>query len=153
MAQRALLGGHYIPLKEIQRRYTKCTHNFLSRFRQMADVWVIIDNSQLSFRVLGWGGLLYGDPTTIYAEDPRGIARLEECHTIACREYGTVQTPDLRLPNLDVNTSELIPLTVTIFDKIRDAIRAEVGRRPAPNLVAVSEDREIAFVRPDSISW
>lgn len=45
VAQRAHLGGHNIPLVDIQRRFLKSHRNFWTSYRCFADTWKVYDNS------------------------------------------------------------------------------------------------------------
>ncbi len=41
-------GGHSIPKVDIRRRYDRGIHNFFHVYRQIADSWLMLDNSQVS---------------------------------------------------------------------------------------------------------
>ncbi|MDX2073745.1 MAG: zeta toxin family protein [Alphaproteobacteria bacterium] len=43
--ERVAQGGHFVPSKDVRRRYGKSRDNFLNHYRQLADFWYIFDNS------------------------------------------------------------------------------------------------------------
>lgn len=43
--ERVAQGGHFVPTKDVRRRYTKSKENFLNHYRTLADMWYIFDNS------------------------------------------------------------------------------------------------------------
>jgi predicted ABC-type ATPase len=43
--ERVLRGGHDIPEPVIRRRFDRATRNFLTQYRQLADSWILFDNS------------------------------------------------------------------------------------------------------------
>jgi len=45
--KRVLLGGHHIETKDVIRRYHRSFHNFWYSYRDLADHWVVFDNSKL----------------------------------------------------------------------------------------------------------
>jgi len=57
VAQRAHLGGHSIPLADIQRRFLKSHRNFWTSYRRFADLWKLYDNSasELPYQQLAFG--------------------------------------------------------------------------------------------------
>ncbi len=49
IVERVRQGGHNVPADIVRRRFRRSIRNFLERYRQIADTWMIIDNSgQLS---------------------------------------------------------------------------------------------------------
>jgi predicted ABC-type ATPase len=44
---RVKLGGHFVPEETIRRRYDRGLKNFFALYRPIADMWRMIDNSQL----------------------------------------------------------------------------------------------------------
>lgn len=49
-------GGHNIPEKTIKRRYEKGWYNFQNMYKQLADEWIVFDNSSATPKLLGKGG-------------------------------------------------------------------------------------------------
>lgn len=45
---RVLTGGHNIPEEMIRRRYFRSAHNFLNFYQNLADRWMVCDNSSLA---------------------------------------------------------------------------------------------------------
>jgi predicted ABC-type ATPase len=43
--KRVEMGGHHIPTNIVRRRFLRCFENFWSLFKNLADQWTIIDNS------------------------------------------------------------------------------------------------------------
>ena len=43
--ERVAQGGHFVPTKDVRRRYTKSRDNFMNHYRYLADFWYIFDNS------------------------------------------------------------------------------------------------------------
>ncbi len=52
---RVSAGGHNIPDEVVRRRYTAGLHYFFNVYRQMADRWILADNSQIPFKVVAEG--------------------------------------------------------------------------------------------------
>ena len=52
---RVAAGGHNIPEETIRRRYMAGLHYFFNIYRNMADRWILADNSQIPFRVVAEG--------------------------------------------------------------------------------------------------
>ena len=46
---RVKLGGHFVPEDTIRRRYQRGLNNFFTLYRPIADMWRMIDNSELGF--------------------------------------------------------------------------------------------------------
>ena len=46
---RVKLGGHFVPEDTIRRRYARGLKNFFALYRPLADMWRMIDNSELGF--------------------------------------------------------------------------------------------------------
>jgi len=55
VAQRVQQGGHDIPEAVIRRRFATGRANFEEAFRDLADDWVLYDNSGTSPILLDWG--------------------------------------------------------------------------------------------------
>lgn len=45
VANRARHGGHSVPAADIRRRFHRGWQNFLLRYRPVADMWAVYDNS------------------------------------------------------------------------------------------------------------
>ncbi len=43
--KRVKMGGHNIPTKVVKRRYLRCFDNFWNIYKELADEWIVIDNS------------------------------------------------------------------------------------------------------------
>jgi predicted ABC-type ATPase len=43
--ERVSRGGHDVPEAVVRRRFDRSVHNFLVHYRQLADVWMLFDNS------------------------------------------------------------------------------------------------------------
>ncbi len=52
---RVASGGHNIPDEVVRRRYMAGLHYFFNVYRQMADRWILADNSQIPFKVVAEG--------------------------------------------------------------------------------------------------
>ncbi len=52
---RVASGGHNIPDEVVRRRYTAGLHYFFNVYRQMADRWILADNSKIPFKVVAEG--------------------------------------------------------------------------------------------------
>lgn len=151
VAQRAFLGGHYVPLATVRRRYLDSIRNFFLKLRRLADFWVVIDNSRLDFRVVGWGGRVFGDPTTVFTQTPEAVQDFLRAYDSAREEAARCGVSVDPLPSLNVDTERVIPLTPKILEKIRTAIMNEVKSRPRPNCVVISERGKIRFLRSEDI--
>ena len=44
--ERVLKGGHDVPEVIVRRRFDRSIENFLSQYRQLADSWILFDNSE-----------------------------------------------------------------------------------------------------------
>ena len=49
-------GGHNVPVETIRRRYEKGWYNFQNIYRQLADAWVLFDNTDKTPKLLDKGG-------------------------------------------------------------------------------------------------
>jgi predicted ABC-type ATPase len=58
VVQRGLVGGHYIPMETLRRRYGRSLVNFVD-LAPKVDLWVAVDNSNVKPSVIGWGGMLW----------------------------------------------------------------------------------------------
>lgn len=45
VAHRVKQGGHHVPAEEVKRRFVRGWSNFVHHYRQLADVWVVYENS------------------------------------------------------------------------------------------------------------
>lgn len=74
--ERVLKGGHDIPEAAQNRRFARTLRNFLIDYRQMADAWILFDNSGL-------------EPAAI-AEHERGQTRIikPEIYQLLMEQYG-----------------------------------------------------------------
>ncbi len=64
--QRVKLGGHDIPLNEIQRRFLKSHKNFWTIYRPLANNWYVYDNSEAQFPYPLIGEGCFSETTSIY---------------------------------------------------------------------------------------
>ena len=129
VSQRALLGKHYVSLKRILKRYDRALENFFTIYKQLADFWVVADNSTLNLNILYWGGHYYYNPKKVYSNN------LE-------KNYIT-KFIDLNYLSIDDTTSP------KFFDLVKIKVSEEINNRPKGNLVSIqSEDGQIHFVKP-----
>ncbi len=54
--ERVAQGGHHIPPQDVRRRFKKSLVNFLDGYRELADYWHMVDNSQMSPRRIASAG-------------------------------------------------------------------------------------------------
>lgn len=54
--ERVARGGHDVPEPVVRRRFDRSIRNFLTRYRQLADLWVLFDNSGMSPEIIAGGG-------------------------------------------------------------------------------------------------
>ena len=52
---RVIKGGHHVPEEDIRRRYYRSKHNFWNQYRQFADSWLLIYNSDEGFQEVALG--------------------------------------------------------------------------------------------------
>lgn len=52
---RVAAGGHNIPEDTVRRRYVAGLHYFFNVYRQMADRWILADNTQIPFKIVAEG--------------------------------------------------------------------------------------------------
>lgn len=52
---RAAGGGHSISEQVVRRRYSRGLHNLFNLYLELADYWIIVDNSLLSFEIIAEG--------------------------------------------------------------------------------------------------
>ena len=62
--RRVLEGGHDVPEAVVRRRFTRSVHNFSHYYRQLADSWILFDNSGttptvVAFEKVGKLGIIY----------------------------------------------------------------------------------------------
>ena len=48
-------GGHHVPEEDIRRRYYRSKQNFWSQYRQLANSWLLIYNSDEGFQEVALG--------------------------------------------------------------------------------------------------
>jgi len=53
--ERVLKGGHFVPDKDVVRRYYRSKKNFWTNFRLQADKWYLVYNSEQNFMELALG--------------------------------------------------------------------------------------------------
>ena len=51
---RVLEGGHDIPESVVRRRFGRSVHNFFAYYRQLADSWIVFDNSSATPAVVAF---------------------------------------------------------------------------------------------------
>lgn len=49
-------GGHNVPEETIRRRYEKGWYNFQNIYKQLADAWVLFDNTDITPKLIDKGG-------------------------------------------------------------------------------------------------
>jgi predicted ABC-type ATPase len=52
---RVMKGGHHVPEEDIRRRYYRSKHNFWNQYRQLADSWLLVYNSDEGFQGVALG--------------------------------------------------------------------------------------------------
>lgn len=52
---RVMKGGHHVPEADIRRRYYRSKHNFWNQYRQLADGWLLVYNSDEGFQGVALG--------------------------------------------------------------------------------------------------
>ncbi len=52
---RVMKGGHHVPEEDIRRRYYRSKHNFWNQYRQLADSWLLVYNSDEGFQEVALG--------------------------------------------------------------------------------------------------
>ncbi len=52
VVQRVNEGGHHIPEETIKRRYSRGIRNFKNVYQELANVWLLIDNSKPNFEII-----------------------------------------------------------------------------------------------------
>ncbi len=52
---RVMKGGHHVPEADIRRRYYRSKHNFWNQYRQLADSWLLVYNSDEGFQGVALG--------------------------------------------------------------------------------------------------
>jgi predicted ABC-type ATPase len=50
-------GGHHVPDEDVRRRFARGINNFWSIYRQMADNWILVNNSESSFEQVAIKGI------------------------------------------------------------------------------------------------
>ena len=127
VSQRALLGEHYIPMKQILKRYDRSLDNFFNIYKKYADpFWVIADNSTMEINVLYWG--LFGD---------------EDIYSSTKEKNYITKYINLNKLRMDDSYSPLV------FNKIKQKIEIAIKNRPDGNYVSIQEeDEEIIFLKP-----
>jgi predicted ABC-type ATPase len=76
--ERVSRGGHDVPEAVVRRRFDRSLRNFLIRYRQLADSWILFDNSARK-------------PAVIASEEGQGVGIMEErLYNILVKRYGRV---------------------------------------------------------------
>ena len=52
---RVIKGGHHVPEADIRRRYYRSKRNFWNQYRQLADGWLLVYNSDEGFQAVALG--------------------------------------------------------------------------------------------------
>jgi predicted ABC-type ATPase len=74
--ERVSRGGHYVPEPVVRRRFDRSTRNFFLYYRQLADSWIMFDNSGKA-------------PSVIALENPDGVRIIDKSrYTAMVRRYG-----------------------------------------------------------------
>jgi predicted ABC-type ATPase len=142
VTQRALLGKHYIPWEDIQRRYGKALYKFNKQYQHVANFWMIIDNSGLKWKELAWGGqaFRYADLWTPNIENYKYLQGLYN-------RYGIPN--DLNTKNVHVNSNPdfMDRLTPEVIQLVQNYLDQELQNRPIGNYVAISENFTVKFTQ------
>ncbi len=129
VSQRALLGKHYVSLERILKRYDRALKNFFTIYKELADFWVIADNSTLDVNILYWGGHSFFDSKKVF------------CNSL--EENYITKFVDLNYLSMDDTTSP------RFFDLVKIKVTQEINNRPKGNLVSIQRvDGKIEFVLP-----
>ena len=129
VSQRALLGKHYISMKQIMNRYDRSLNNFFNIYKDLADFWVAADNSTLNIEILYWGG--------------NAFARSEKIYSQSMGKNYLTQHIDSKRISLDDNISP------AFYKLVKARVAEEIRNRPKGNYVSVqNEDGKIEFVKP-----
>lgn len=54
--ERVARGGHGVPEPVVRRRFKRSIQNFLTKYRKLADHWMLFDNSGTSPKIIAGGG-------------------------------------------------------------------------------------------------
>ena len=55
IAERVKKGGHFVPDKDVRRRFVRGQNNFWEIYKNLADHWALIYNSEDNFREIAFG--------------------------------------------------------------------------------------------------
>tara|TARA_Y100001935_G_scaffold254512_1_gene263788 strand:+ start:822 stop:1574 length:753 start_codon:yes stop_codon:yes gene_type:complete len=129
VSQRALLGKHYISMKQIMNRYDRSLNNFFNTYKDLADFWVAADNSTLNIEILYWGGNAFAKHEKIYS------------HSMG-KNYLTQHIDSSRISTDD-------RISPAFYKLVKARVFEEIRNRPKGNYVSVqNEDGKIEFVKP-----
>jgi predicted ABC-type ATPase len=74
--ERVSRGGHDVPEPVVRRRFERSMQNFLSDYRQLADSWILFDNST-------------GEPVAIASEEEQDIRIMNKSlYRVLAKRYG-----------------------------------------------------------------
>lgn len=66
VAQRVAAGGHDVPEADVRRRFGRSVHQFLHRYRALADDWFVVFNGETGYTTVARGT---GTAATIIFDD------------------------------------------------------------------------------------
>jgi predicted ABC-type ATPase len=133
VTQRALLGKHYIPLSRIIQRYKRSILNYQNHYLPLAYFWTIVDNSELTPKVMGYGGKQFRDIETPTEQNGESM----EPYISKIREFGLTEV------KLDYIIDD--PYTQIVLDKIIEDVNVEISNRPKGNYVVIEKNGKIEF--------
>ena len=55
VADRVKLGGHFVPERDVRRRYSRGVENFWRFYRPLIDEWIIFDNATNQMKKIAYG--------------------------------------------------------------------------------------------------
>jgi predicted ABC-type ATPase len=131
VVQRALLGKHYIPMEKVIDRFPKSINNFFNSYKDQADYWVVLDNSNLIPSVLCWGGLVYND-NVILRESEESMQPL-----INILAFNKI--------DISFNYFGTEMFSPFVFKKITEQVEKELKRRPAGTTLVSQESEKLVF--------
>ena len=138
VTQRATNGKHYIKLKNIERRYSRCFSNFFERFKDEAFFWLVVDNSGREFQPICWGGN-YSYSKTAYYSNESNLSNLIRVLDAMCIN-----------PKWEINiNSTEDTFSPFVFSRIQEVIKKEIKNRPKENYISISENGDVKFIPND----
>jgi predicted ABC-type ATPase len=134
VTQRALSGGHFIPMDVVLRRWHRSIWNLFNIYADLSDFWLLADNSGPLPQVGAWG---WGTKGSAFMADAQILDAARQAVKAAHELEGHASEVNLFEAAAPAEADEM---TRMILEKIRQEVEKEIRERPKPDRIAVWQD-------------